>query len=101
MLPEKFEEPAGFQWGNFTNTKGAQIRYGSLQPEGAVKGTMVIVTGFRETIEKYFEVAREMAAKGAEIFEYHLWSDHNFGRLMELVGYEERRITFSKFARKE
>ena len=64
MLPEKFEEPAGFQWGNFTNTKGAQIRYGSLQPEGAVKGTMVIVTGFRETIEKYFEVAREMAAKG-------------------------------------
>ena len=44
---------------------------------------------------------REMAAKGAEIFEYHLWSDHNFGRLMELVGYEERRITFSKFARKE
>lgn len=64
MLPDKFKEPAGFQWGAFTNAKGANIRYGSLAPEGEPKGTMIIVPGFRETIEKYFEVVREMNAKG-------------------------------------
>ncbi|MCE9507875.1 MAG: alpha/beta hydrolase [Alphaproteobacteria bacterium] len=68
MLPEKFKEPTGFQWGNFTNTQGANIRYGSLQPEGAPKGTLVIVTGLREPVEKYFEVVREMVAKGFAVW---------------------------------
>jgi lysophospholipase len=68
MLPENFKEPSGFQWGHFTNAQGANIRYGSLQPEGAPKGTMVIVTGLREPIEKYFEVVREMVAKGFAVW---------------------------------
>lgn len=68
MLPEKFKEPPGFQWGNFANAKGANIRYGSVQPAGVPKGTMVIVGGFREPIEKYFEVAREMTAKGFAVW---------------------------------
>lgn len=68
MLPENFKEPAGFQWGDFSNLKNAKIRYGFLQPEGEVKGTMVISTGFREPIEKYFEVIREMTAKGFAVW---------------------------------
>ncbi|MFH1158819.1 MAG: alpha/beta hydrolase [Pseudomonadota bacterium] len=68
MLPEKFREPAGFQWGAFTGSGGARIRCGSLQPEGEPKGTMVIVPGFREPIEKYFEVARERTAKGFAVW---------------------------------
>jgi lysophospholipase len=68
MIPEKFAEPAGFQWGDFTDANGARIRYGSLQPEGPVKGTMVIAPGFREPIEKYFEVMRDMTAKGFAVW---------------------------------
>lgn len=68
MQPENFEEPAGFQWGAFTNAKGADIRYGVLHPEGTAKGTMVIVPGFREPIEKYFEVIHEMAGKGFSVW---------------------------------
>lgn len=68
MLPEKFREPAGFQWGEFIDSGGAKIRYGSLQPEGKSKGTMVIVPGFREPIEKYFEVIRERTARGFAVW---------------------------------
>ncbi|MCK5555443.1 MAG: alpha/beta hydrolase, partial [Alphaproteobacteria bacterium] len=68
MLPEKFREPANFRWGKFANSSGAQIRYGSLQPDGEHKGTMVIVPGFREPIEKYFEVALERTAKGFSVW---------------------------------
>jgi len=68
MSPDKFAETDGYQWGEFFNIEGAKIRYGSLQPEGESKGAMVIVGGFRETIEKYFEVAREMAEKGFTVW---------------------------------
>lgn len=67
MLPEKFKEPAGFQWGAFTNGRGAQIRYGSLQIDNP-KGTIIITTGFRELVEKYFELAREMTALGFSVW---------------------------------
>lgn len=68
MLPPNFEEPVGFQWGNFTNAKGANIRYGSLQPVGVPKGTVVLVAGFGEPIEKYFEVMRELTDKGFAVW---------------------------------
>lgn len=68
MLPAQFEEPAGFTWGDFTNSKGAKIRYGSLPASGEPRGTMVIVPGFRESIEKYFEVIREMTGKGFNVW---------------------------------
>ena len=63
-----FKEPDGFQWGNFKNPKGADIRYGHAKPEGEPKGRMVILGGFRESSEKYFEVANEMLAKGFEVW---------------------------------
>ena len=68
MLSEKFREPAGFQWGEFTDSGGAKIRYGSLQPEEKPKGTIVIVPGFREPIEKYFEVVRERTSRGFAVW---------------------------------
>ncbi|MCK4945060.1 MAG: alpha/beta hydrolase [Alphaproteobacteria bacterium] len=68
MLPEKFREPAGFRWGSFDGFSGAQIRYGSFRPKCEPKGTMVIVPGFREPIEKYFEVIREITAKGFAVW---------------------------------
>jgi lysophospholipase len=63
-----FREPDNFQWGHFKNAKGADIRYGHVAPEGEVKGRMVILPGFRETAEKYFEVCNEMLKKGFEVW---------------------------------
>ncbi|MBI3441033.1 MAG: alpha/beta hydrolase, partial [Proteobacteria bacterium] len=69
MLPAKFEEPPGFQWGNFTSADGMQIRYGVLKRDiPPPKGTVVIAPGFREPIEKYFETAREMADRGFAVW---------------------------------
>jgi len=68
MLPVRFEEPAGFTWGNFKDAGGANIRYGSLQPQGEPKGTIVLVSGFRESTEKYFEVIRDMADRGFAVW---------------------------------
>lgn len=67
MKPE-FEEPKDFVWGAFKNAKGADVRYGRLKPQGDVKGTLVIAPGFRENIEKYFEVIREMSSKGYDVW---------------------------------
>lgn len=68
MLPDKFKEPAGFQWGHFKNAKGADIRYGHMKAEGESKGTVVIGPGFRENIEKYFEVVRDMTSRGFDVY---------------------------------
>lgn len=67
MKPEA-EEPAGFEWGRFDNHKGASIRYGYMPAEGTPKATLVITPGFREPVEKYFEVVREMHAQGYDIW---------------------------------
>ncbi len=68
MLPPRFQEPQGFQWGRFQNAAGAGIRYGHISPEGESRGSIVIVTGFRESIEKYFEVAQDMLDRGLDVW---------------------------------
>lgn len=68
MLPENFKEPDGFTWGHFKNAKNADIRYGVAKAEGEIKGTIVIGTGFRENIEKYFEVTRDMQKRGFDVY---------------------------------
>jgi lysophospholipase len=60
--------PDGFKWGSFTNAKGADIRYGSLKAEGESKGTVVMLPGFRESVEKYFEAAQEMKDRGFDVW---------------------------------
>ena len=68
MLPDSFKEPDGFQWGHFANAKGADIRYGHVKAEGESKGTVVILGGFRENSEKYFEVTRDMQKRGFDVY---------------------------------
>lgn len=63
-----FTEPDGFVWGDFKNAQGAKIRYGHVLPKGDVKGTVVIVGGFKEPIEKYHEVTQDMLSRG-----YAVW----------------------------
>lgn len=106
MLPAKFEEPDGFTWGHFkAGISGANIRYGSLQPSGTPKGTIIATPGFREPIEKYFEYARDMTARG---FAVHLMDWHGQGgsdrflkdnpQKMYSKGYDEHIATLHQFA---
>jgi len=107
MLPGKFKQPAEFQWGAFINTKGAKIRYGRLVPAGAVKGSLVLVTGFRECIEKYFEVVQDLTAKGFVVWVMD-WrgqggSDRYLAEApqkMHSEGYAEQIETLHQFATK-
>ena len=64
------EEPAGLKWGQFTNAQGAKVRFSFSPPPDltAVKGHIVMLPGFKEPIEKYFEAMRDLHARG-----YAVW----------------------------
>lgn len=70
-LPPRAEEPAGLVWGHFSDAKGADIRYAfSPPPAGTpLKGHIVLLPGFKECIEKYFEAMRDLHARG-----YAVWA---------------------------
>lgn len=67
MLPQ-FEEPKDFAWGSFKSANGANIRFGHVKPAGEVKGTIVLLPGFREFTEKYFETIRDLTAQGYAVY---------------------------------
>ena len=104
-LPARFEEPAGFKWGSFKDAGGANIRYGSLQPQGESKGTIVLVSGFRETIEKYFEVMRDLTDRGFAVWMMDWHGQGGSDRFlkdnpqkMHSNGYDEHIATLKQFA---
>ncbi|HZT87798.1 MAG TPA: alpha/beta hydrolase [Stellaceae bacterium] len=67
MLAERFLPPPGFVWGGFTTEDGAVLRWGHL-PVRAPRAECVLVGGFGEFIEKHFEIARDLAARGLQIW---------------------------------
>ncbi len=67
-IPERFTEPEGWEWGRFTNAQGAGIRFGRLTVDNP-RAIAVIVTGFREFGEKYFEVVRDLNARGFDVWQ--------------------------------
>lgn len=67
-MKSEFEQPAGFVFGTFNNAKGAAIRYGHLPADGTPKATVVLTPGFREPIEKYFEVCRDLHKQGYDVW---------------------------------
>jgi lysophospholipase len=96
--------PQGFIWGRFNNTANASIRYGHVKPEGETLGTLVILGGFREPAEKYFEVIRENVGQGFEVFTMD-WrgqggSDHYLPdepMKSHHLGYDEQIATLHQF----
>lgn len=66
-LAARFREPPGFRWGRFATGYGNTLRWGHLANPDADK-TCVLVGGFAEFIEKYFETARDFAARGFEVW---------------------------------
>src|SRR5882724_3621526 len=66
-FPARFLEPSGFTWGNFTAPDGATLRWGHL-PAVETRVECVMVGGFTECIEKYFETTADLAARGLSVW---------------------------------
>jgi lysophospholipase len=67
VLDVRFLEPPGFRWGTFTNGRRHALRWGHLPVPGATRAC-VLVGGFGEFIEKYFETAADFAARGFSVW---------------------------------
>ena len=68
QLEERFLEPDGFQWGRFTNSDQAKIRFGWIEPEGELRAVAVLMHGREAPIEKYFEPIRELLSRGIAVW---------------------------------
>jgi lysophospholipase len=66
-LPARFLEPTGFVWGSFPTSDGARLRWGHL-PTTEPRAECVLVGGFSECIEKYFETISDLAARGFSVW---------------------------------
>jgi lysophospholipase len=66
-LPTRFLEPSGFVWGSVSTQDGARLRWGHL-PVREPRGVCVMVGGFAECIEKYFETIGDLAARGFSVW---------------------------------
>ncbi len=56
--------PPGVREHSVTTADGVRLRAASWRPQGEVKGTVSVLHGRAETIEKYFEVIGELLARG-------------------------------------
>ena len=61
-------EPAGTVWAPLTAADGVQLRGAFWPAEGLARGTLVVLQGRSETIEKYFETIGEWRARGFAVF---------------------------------
>lgn len=66
-LPDVMHEPNGFQWGVLTRDDGATLRWGKLE-HGNPWLECVLVGGFCEFIEKYFETIYDLHARGITVW---------------------------------
>ncbi|MBV9816051.1 MAG: alpha/beta hydrolase, partial [Alphaproteobacteria bacterium] len=66
-LPARFLEPPGFVWGNLVAPDGAKLRWGHLRSP-APRAECVMVSGFAECIEKYFETVADLARRGLSVW---------------------------------
>jgi lysophospholipase len=66
-FPARFLEPPGFVWGRFRAPDGTQLRWGHLAADRPL-AECVLVGGFTECIEKYFETIADLAARGLSVW---------------------------------
>lgn len=69
-LAARFLEPAGMRWGRFPASGGASLRWAHLAgaPGTGPAVNCVLVGGFSEFIEKYFETMRDLAQRGVSVW---------------------------------
>jgi len=63
-LEARFERPATWEWGVIQNQDGALLRIGAAKPMSPARATVVIVGGYTEFGEKYFETFNDLLARG-------------------------------------
>jgi len=68
LAQPRFQQPPGWQWGKMVNGDGAGLRYGWTQAEGAAKGTIILLPGFRSPAEEFFETARDFQSRGFDVW---------------------------------
>jgi lysophospholipase len=69
-LAARFKAPIGIEWNYFQNADGARVRWSHVP--AAVpdkKGTVVLMHGYSEFAEKYFEVMRDLTAHGYDVWQ--------------------------------
>ena len=66
-LPPRFREPPDFAWGVFTTPEGRRLRWGHLAAP-APRAYCVLVGGFTEFVEKYFETIGDLVASGLSVW---------------------------------
>jgi len=66
-LSPRFHEPAGFRWGTFDTADGARLRWGHLLADSP-RAACVLVGGFAEFIEKYFETVSDLSKMGVSVW---------------------------------
>lgn len=65
---DRFFQPDNWEEDVFTSKQGKKIRYGHAEPEGEVKGAVVITTGYADFIESYHETIHDYLDRG-----YSVW----------------------------
>jgi lysophospholipase len=63
----RFLEPSGFAWGSIAAPDGAKLRWGHLSAS-IPRAECVLVGGFTECIEKYFETVADLVARGLSVW---------------------------------
>jgi lysophospholipase len=67
-LEDRFSRPPTWEWGYIERPNGgARLRYGSAKPLSTRRGIVVLVGGYTEFAEKYFETFRDLLARGYEV----------------------------------
>jgi lysophospholipase len=66
-LARRFLQPARFEWGMYTTADGIALRWGHVAAATPLAGC-VLVGGFTEFAEKYFETIGDLVARGLSVW---------------------------------
>lgn len=67
-LSARFYPPQGWAWGYVRSGDGAVQRYGVAAPPVAPKATILILTGYGESAEKWFETVDDLLGQGFSVW---------------------------------
>ncbi|MCY1647734.1 alpha/beta hydrolase [Caulobacter sp. SL161] len=67
-LTARFYPPQGWAWGYIQSGDGPVQRYGVTAPPVSSRGTILILTGYGETAEKWFETVSALTRRGFTVW---------------------------------
>jgi lysophospholipase len=67
-LGSRFYPPQGWSWGFVRSGEGLVQRYGVAAPPVASRATLLILTGYGESAEKWFETVSDLTAQGFTVW---------------------------------